>query len=117
MNQERGSSAKGGPNMKAHFIREMEPDGRMGDGWVRVSRQDIKSLKIEVTSASRMDDEYIYLKYGGDDADAQTFYTAMIMRGSYFERPFPHVIQLDGENQTLEVLEGLSDVRDLAPVA
>jgi len=106
--------------MKAHFIREMEPDGRMGDGWVRVSRRDIASLDIDVTSESRQDDEFIYLKYleyGTDDADAQTFYTAMMMRGSYFEQNFPHVIKLDGEKQTFEVLEGLSDVRDLEAVA
>jgi len=103
--------------MKAHFIREMEPAGRMGDGWVRVSRQDIESLDIDVTSESRQDDEFIYLKYGDGNDDAQTFYTAMMMKGRYFERTFPHVIQLDGENQTLEVLEGLSDVRDLEAVA
>jgi hypothetical protein len=108
--------------MKAHFIREMEPDGRVGDGWVRVSRQDIESLDIKVTSESRQDDEFIYLKYleyGTHDekADAQTFYTAMMMRGSYFEQIFPHVIKLDGEKQTFEVLEGLSDVRDLEAVA
>ena len=104
--------------MKAHFIRETNPDGNLGNGWTRVSRTDIESLKIDVTPASRQDDEYIYLWHDGTDtSDADAFYTALILRGAYFEQTYPHLIKLGGEEQTFEVVEGLSDVRDLEPVS
>ena len=115
--------------MKAHFIRETDEHG-YADGWLRVSRLDIKSLKIEVTSESRMDDEYIYLKYYDDrTADAQTFYKAMMERGAYYQQYGWHedakdengllrnFVELGGDRQTFEVIDGLSAVRDLAPVA
>ena len=118
MNQERGNAPRREePNMKAHFIRETDEHG-YADGWLRVSRQDIKALGIEVTSASRQDDKFIYLWHDGTDtSDADAFYTALMLRGAYFEQAHPHVIKLRGDEQTFEVIDGLSAVRDLAPVA
>ena len=119
--------------MKVQRIRER--DATSGDWggdwrtWLRVSRQDIKSLKIEVTSESRMDDEYIYLRYGGADADAQTFYRAMMERGAYYQQYGWHegskdkdgldlnFVELGGDRQTFEWAEGRSPIRDLESVA
>ena len=100
--------------MKAHYIRETNLDGSLGVLWIRVSRQEAESMKFEITSESRQDGEYVYLK---DGCDVQAFYAEMMRGGRFFQGTFPHIIKLDGEEPTLEVLNGTSDVRNLEPVS
>jgi hemin uptake protein HemP len=119
--------------MKAHFIRETaEGTGISRQGWVRVGRSDIEALGLDITSASRCDDEYIYLMYRDGPppwserrsltapTDAQTFYTRMIEDGRYSESETPmggrDRVWIDDDAQTFEIVDGLSAVRDLEPV-
>ena len=106
--------------MKAHTMRER--DSETGDwggdwqAWLRVARTDIESLGVTLTADSRQDAEYFYL---GED-DVQDFYTALMKRGAYFQQSgYPewsdlNFIELRGDRQTFEWIEGRSPIRDLA---
>ena len=94
--------------MEAHYIREAD-----GEGWLRISRDEIEAMNIEITSESRQDDTYIYL----NGCDVQSFYAEMMRGGRLFQGTSPHVIKLDGEEPTIEVIAGMSNVRNLEPVS